>query len=603
MNTRVGSISNISTETIVEFASLVDLLRWRASKQPDRVAFIYLANGEGDESQITYRELDHGARVIAATLQASYPPGTRALLLYPPGFEFIKAFFGCLYAGIIAVPVNPPHPARLSRTLPKVQAITLDADPAVVLTDAKLLQRIESIFQEFPLFRTKRWLATDEISDEPFGHKRVESVRKDTLAFLQYTSGSTSTPKGVMVSHGNLLHNSAYLANALHHTTETIMVSWLPTFHDMGLIWGVLQPIYSGFRCYLMPPASFIQRPFRWLEAMSRYQATHGLGPNFGYELCVRKIRPEQLALLDLSNWRVAVNGAEPVRDQTLSSFSRTFAPCGFRKSAFFPAYGLAEGTLLATGGRITPSYVTCKVDAAALAQHRIVEVNDGQDDQASQTLVSSGRTSHQVELVVVDPETFVPCAPGVVGEIWLRSPSNARGYWNRSEETQQTFEAYLSTTGAGPYLRTGDLGFLKDGEIFVTGRRKDLIIIGGSNYYPQDIELTAEQSHEDLRRGACAAFSIDDGIAERLVITIEVERLRREGRDETRSDPQPATTTRAQEMVTAIRRAVAEEHELQVHKVVLLKTGTISKTSSGKIQRHLCKQKFLASSLDQWDE
>ncbi|HEX2270550.1 MAG TPA: fatty acyl-AMP ligase [Pyrinomonadaceae bacterium] len=587
----------------MEFASLVDLLRWRAAKQPDRVAFTYVANGEDDEAHITYGELDHGARAIAATLQASYSAGTRALLLYPAGFEFIKAFFGCLYAGIIAVPVNPPHPARLSRTLPKVQAITFDADPAVVLTDTKLLQRTESIFEEFPLFRTKRWLATDELSEEPLVPERVESIRKDVLAFLQYTSGSTSTPKGVMVTHGNLLHNSAYLADAFHHTTETIMVSWLPTFHDMGLIWGILQPIYSGFRCYLIPPPSFIQRPFRWLQAMSRYQATHSLAPNFAYELCARKIRPEQLALLDLSHWRVAVNGAEPVRDQTLTLFSRTFAPCGFRQTAFYPGYGLAEGTLLATAKRATPSYVTCRVDAAALAQYRVVEVNDGQDDQASQILVSSGHTSHQVEVIIVDPETLVPCAPGVVGEIWLRSPSNARGYWNRSEETKQTFEAYLSTTGAGPYLRTGDLGFLKDGELFVTGRRKDLIIIGGSNYYPQDIELTAEQSHEDLRRGACAAFSVDDGVAERLVITIEVERLRRDQRNEKRSDLQRATATRAQDMVAAIRRAVAEEHELQVHQVALLKTGTISKTSSGKIQRHLCRQKFLASSLDRWDE
>ena len=582
MSTLVSTIANVSTETTVDFASLVNLLRWRAAHQPDQVAFIYLPNGEEEEARITYRELDQGARAIAATLQASYPTGTRALLLYPPGFEFIKAFFGCLYAGVIAIPANPPHPSRLSRTLPKLHAITLDAEPAVVLTNAKLLQSTENIFHESPLFATKQWLATDEPSHSQW---RTESIGKDTIAFLQYTSGSTSMPKGVMVTHGNLLHNSSYLAHAFHHTTETILVSWLPTFHDMGLIYGILQPIYGGFRCCIMPPASFIQRPFRWLQTMTRYQATHSVAPNFAYDLCARKITPEQRALLDLRHWRVAVNGAEPIRNETLTRFAETFAPCGFRQTALYPGYGLAEATLKVSGGRVTPSYVTCRVNTAALAQHRVVEVNDDQDGQ---TLVSSGRASHRVEIVIVDPETLAPCASGVVGEIWLSSPSNARGYWNRPEETKQTFHGYLSNTGAGPYLRTGDLGFLKEGELFVTGRLKDLIIIGGANYYPQDIEITAERSHKDLRPGSCAAFSVDDAGAERLVVTIEVELKR--------------STEDAGEMITAIQRAIAEEHELQVHRVVLLKAGTIAKTSSGKIQRHLCRKQYLASSLDEWD-
>ena len=584
MSTLVSTIPKISTETTVDFASLVDLLRWRAAHQPNQVAFIYLPNGEEEESCVTYRELDLGARTIASTLQASYPTGTRALLLYPPGFEFIKAFFGCLYAGVIAIPANPPHPSRLSRTLPKLHAITLDAEPAVVLTNAKLLQSTENIFEESPLFRTKHWLATDELTSGP-SDWRTESIGKDTLAFLQYTSGSTSMPKGVMVTHGNLLHNSAYLAHAFHHTTETILVSWLPTFHDMGLIYGILQPIYGGFRCCIMPPASFIQRPFRWLQTMTRYEATHSVAPNFAYDLCTRKVTPEQRAQLDLRHWRVAVNGAEPIREETLTRFAETFAPCGFRQTALYPGYGLAEATLKVSGGRITPSYVTCRVDPAALAQHRVVEVDDDQDGQ---TLVSSGRASNRVEIVIVDGETLVPCAPGVVGEIWLHSPSNACGYWNRSEETKQTFQAYLSNSGAGPFLRTGDLGFLKEGELFVTGRLKDLIIIGGANYYPQDIEITAERSHQDLRPGSCAAFSVDDDGAERLIVAIEVE-LKRSSSD-------------AGEMVKAIQRAIAEEHELQVHRVVLLKAGTIAKTSSGKIQRRLCRKQYLAASLDEWD-
>lgn len=581
MSTLVYANVDSSTESVVDFSSLIDLLRWRATNQPDQVVFTYLPNGEEEESCITYGELDHAARTIAGALQASHEPGTRALLLYPPGLEFIKAFFGCIYAGIIAIPASPPHPSRLSRTLPKLHAITLDAEPAVVLTNTKLLASTENIFQEVPLFREKQWLATEELANETLPEWREGATGKDTLAFLQYTSGSTAMPKGVMVTHGNLLHNSSYLARAFHHTTDTILVTWLPTFHDMGLIYGILQPIYTGFRCYTMPPASFIQRPIRWLQAMSRYQATHSVAPNFAYDLCTRKITEEQRALLDLRHWRVAVNGAEPIREETLSRFAETFASCGFRRSALYPGYGLAEATLKVTGGRVTAEYVTCRVDTTALAQHRVVETKDGQ------VLVSSGRATQDVEVVIVDPETLAPCAGEVVGEVWVHGPSNTRGYWNRIEETQQTFHAYLSDSGAGPYLRTGDLGFLKDGELFVTGRLKDLIIIGGSNYYPQDIELTAEQSHTDLRSGSCAAFSIDDAGAERLVVAIEVER-----------HPRCAAT----EIVTAIQRAIAEEHELQVHRVVLLKSGSIGKTSSGKIQRHLCKKSFLASSLDEWN-
>jgi acyl-CoA synthetase (AMP-forming)/AMP-acid ligase II len=593
MNTVVCENSDSSTETIVDFPSMVDVLRWRAANQPDQVAFTYLPNGEEEESCITYGDLDHGARVIAATLQASYPAGTRALLLYPPGLEFIKAFFGCLYAGIVAIPANPPHPSRLSRTLPKLEAIALDAEPAVVLTNSKLLASTENIFQEFPLFRNKQWLATEELANEPSTEWSAGAIGEDTLAFLQYTSGSTAMPKGVMVTHGNLLHNSAYLAHAFHHTTETVLVTWLPTFHDMGLIYGFLQPIYSGFRCYVMPPAAFIQRPLRWLQTMSRYKATHSVAPNFGYDLCARKINDEQRALLDLRHWQVAVNGAEPIREETLHRFATTFAACGFRRSAFYPGYGLAEGTLKVTGGRTTAEYVTCRVDPAALAQHRIVEVKERQKDQCSQILVSSGRASHQVEIAIVDPETLVPCTSDRVGEIWLRSPSNAQGYWNRIEETEQTFHAYLLDTGDGPYLRTGDLGFLKDGELFVTGRLKDLIIIGGANYYPQDIELTAERSHDDLRAGSCAAFSVDEAGAERLIVAIEVERRRRDDGN---------GNSRGRDIVTAIQRAIAEEHELQVHKVVLLKAGSIPKTSSGKIQRRPCRKAYLASSLDEWD-
>jgi len=604
MSTPVIANFNASVDGVGIPSSLVQLLRWRSANQHDRVAFIYLPNGEEEESCLTYGELDYQAQTIATALQASYEPGTRALLLYPPGLEFIKAFFGCLYAGVIAIPAYPPHPARLNRTLPKLQAITLDAEPAVVLTTSKLLASTDPLFQQSLLFKKKHWLATDSLANETLSEWRVP-IRSDDLAFLQYTSGSTAMPKGVMVTHANLLHNSAYMAHGFQHTPESILVTWLPTFHDMGLIYGILQPIYSGFKCYVMPPASFIQRPLRWLQAISRHQATHSVAPNFAYELCTREITEEQRAGLDLRHWQVAVNGAEPIRIETLERFALAFASCGFRRSAFYPGYGLAEATLKVTGGRTTEEFVTCRVDVAALAQHRLVEVDTQENEQVSQTLVSSGRATYGVELVIVDPETLVECAIGCVGEIWVRGPSNAQGYWNRIEETQQTFNAYLSNTEVGPYLRTGDLGFLKEGELFVTGRRKDLIIIAGSNHYPQDIELTAERSHKDLRPASCAAFSIDDA-GERLIVAIEVERYHRpdaqNGNHSEESRRRRVSTSGAKDIVKAIQYAVAEQHELQIHQVVLLKAGSISKTSSGKIQRHVCRKSFLASALDRWD-
>jgi len=592
-------------ECIGNASSPVDLLRWRAVNERDRVAFIYLLNGEEEESRLTYGELDYQARAIATVLQASYQPGTRALLLYPPGLEFIKAFFACLYVGVIPIPAYPPHPARLNRTLPKLQAIALDAEPAVVLTNSKLLASTENLFQESPLLKSKHWLATDGLISETLPEWPAISIHKDALAFLQYTSGSTAMPKGVMVTHGNLIHNSAYLAHGFKHSPESILVTWLPTFHDMGLIYGILQPIYSGFRCYLMPPASFIQRPVRWLQAMSRFKATHSVAPNFAYDLCARKISEEQRAALDLQYWRVAVNGAEPISIDTLERFATAFASCGFRRSVLFPGYGLAEATLMVTGARKTEEYVTCRVNAAALGQHRVVEVDTDRDDQSSQTLVSSGCATNGVEVVIVNPETLVECAPGGVGEIWVRGLSNTLGYWNRIEETEQTFHAYLSDTKVGPYLRTGDLGFLKDGELFVTGRRKDLIIIAGSNYYPQDIELTAERSHRDLRPASCAAFSIDVAGAERLIVAIEVERHHRSDEQNDKgaaaSRRERVSASGARDIVMAIRHAISQEHELQVYQAVLLKAGSISKTSSGKIQRHVCRNAFLTSRLERW--
>jgi acyl-CoA synthetase (AMP-forming)/AMP-acid ligase II len=522
--------------------------------------------------------------------------------LYQPGLDFVTAFLGCLYAGVVATPVSPPHLARLNRALPKLQAIAADAEPVVVLTTTRLIAASEQIAEVAPVFKRTHWLATDGL-DDPLGGGYLDlSLTSGTLAYLQYTSGSTAAPKGVMVTHGNLLHNLAYIAHGFMHTPDGALVSWLPAFHDMGLVYGALLPIYMGFRCYIMPAAAFIQRPYRWLQAISRYRATHSVAPNFAYDLCVRKVTETQRATLDFGSWQVAVSGAEQVRKETLDRFAEYFAPCGFRRRNFYPGYGLAEATLKVTGGRVSDEFMTCTVETAALEQHRVLECEPG--GEGARTLVSCGRPMFDVKVAIVHPERLTLCAPDEVGEIWVSSPGCASGYWNRPVETQGIFHAYPLDGEGVFYLRTGDLGFLRDGELYVTGRIKDLIIIGGANHYPQDIELTAERSHPALRPNGCAAFSVEVGGAERLVVAVEVARRR----PPERADAAAGGVERAQpqmpdreELIKAIQRAVAEEHELEVYRVVLLKAGSIPKTSSGKIQRQACRRSFLEQGLEEW--
>ncbi|HEV7786338.1 MAG TPA: AMP-binding protein, partial [Thermoanaerobaculia bacterium] len=395
-------------------------------------------------------------------------------------------------------------------------------------------------------------------------------------------AGSTGSPKGVMVRHGNLMHNEEMIRRAFGQDERSVIVGWLPLHHDMGLIGNVLQPLYAGARCILLSPVAFLQRPVRWLRAISRYRATGSGGPNFAYELCVRKVGPEQRADLDLSSWSVAFNGAEPVRAGTLERFAEAFAPCGFRREAFYPCYGLAEATLFVAGGTMGRRPRVARVEPAALERNEVVAVAPEVPD--ARWLVSSGRPWMGQKIVVADPETGAACPPGWVGEIWVAGPSVALGYWRNPEATARDFHASLAgREGDGPFLRTGDLGFLADGELYVTGRLKDLIILRGRNHYPQDLERTAEGSHPDLRPGSSAAFAVEIGGEERLVIALEVERRRRDG---------------FEEMAEAVRRAVAAEHEVMVWEVVLLRAGSLPKTSSGKVQRSLCRRQYLEGDL-----
>nr|QEO74685.1 AMP-dependent synthetase and ligase [uncultured bacterium] len=562
----------------LEHRTLVELLRARAGSQPDKNAYTFLIDGETEETSLSYGELDQRARAIGARLQGLNAKGQLVLLLYPPGLEYIAAFFGCLYAGAVAVPVYPP---TSERSLPRLWSIAKDACPGVVLTTTPIRSKLEQTSGS-PELRTLPWLTTDDIDVGVASEWRSESLRGESLAFVQYTSGSTATPKGVMLTHDNLLQNQRMIQTAFAQTEQSIILGWLPLYHDMGLIGNVLQSMYCGAPCILMSPLSFLQRPARWLQAISRYVATTSGGPNFAYDLCVRKIGLQERANLDLRSWTVAFNGAEPIRESTIDRFCAAFEPCGFQREAFFPCYGLAEATLFVSGGPKSAPPVVATVKRSALETNEVAPA--GANDEDRQSLVGSGRSSTDQEIRIVDPNSLHECRPGVIGEIWVAGPHVAQGYWNRPGDTEATFNAHIADTGAGPYLRTGDLGFMQAGQLhagqlFVTGRLKDLIIIRGRNYFPHDIELTAEVSHASLRPGGGAAFSVDVSGEERLVVLHEVDRHH----DSDLND-----------VIGAIRQAVAEEFELQVHAVALLKPGSLPKTSSGKIRRHACRASFL---------
>ncbi|PYR28884.1 MAG: AMP-binding protein [Acidobacteria bacterium] len=535
-------------------ASLVELLRFRAAAQPADCAYTFLEDGERPGASVTYAELERRARAIAACLQSRMRPGSRVLLLYPPGLDFVGAFFACLFANVVAVPAFPPGGGRSvsrsgSERLARLAAICADAEPSAVLTTSETARRL-SWAPDLEV------IASDDIVDSGAAW-RDPGVGRRTIAFLQYTSGSTAIPKGVMVTHGNLLHNLAYAFHLAETDASTVSVSWLPVVHDMGLIEGILQPLYSGCPAYLMSPAAFLQRPARWLLAISRYRATRSGAPNFAYDLCVRRIAKADRDTLDLSAWRAAYNGAEPVRRETLDAFARTFAGCGFRPSSFRPSFGLAESTLLVTSGRWHPARAA----------------------RETPDTVSCGRPSFGTRVLIVDPTSAQTCVSGETGEIWVAGPSVARGYWKRAQENTCTFGAH-AVDGQGPFLRTGDLGFMCDGELYVTGRLKDVLIVRGVKHYPQDLERTVAAQHQTLMTGAVAAFAIDRGTSGDLVgIAAEI-------------DPRKIDVAGAgSALVAAVRAAVAEIHGVSLHAVLLVACGAIPRTTSGKLRRSACAE------------
>jgi acyl-CoA synthetase (AMP-forming)/AMP-acid ligase II len=532
-----------------------ELLRDRAQADPDARAYTFLDDGEREGACLTWGDLDRRASALAAAVTGAATSGSRALILCPPGLAFIPAFFGVLRARLIAVSAYPPRAGRAGidpqdRTLARLRAIARDAAPEVVLAPSALAQRAAAITALVPELSRAVWIDIEQAdgSGEAFQDRTIDP---ESVAFLQYTSGSTAEPRGVMVTHANLVHNLADSQVLAGHGSTSASVSWLPVIHDMGLIQGVLQPAFSGFPAWLMSPAAFLQRPARWLRAISATGATISGGPNFAYELCVRRVSDQEREGLDLRRWRLAFNGAEPIRQSTLDAFRDTFAACGFDASAFRPCYGLAEATLLVTTGRGATT--------------------------------ACGRPAAGTDIHIVDPHTLRPCNAAAPGEIWVSGPGVAAGYWNQPEATASTFGARIAGSGEGPYLRTGDLGVVLDDGLHVTGRIKDILIVRGIKHFPQDIEGTVERASPGVRAGCCAVFAMPGGDGDEVAVAAELD-----GFGEDTPDA----------VILNIREAIGAAHGIQVSAVALVAPGAIPKTTSGKLQRFLCREGLLNGRL-----
>ncbi len=532
-------------------------------------------NGSGEAQSLTYLELQQRSQAVAVAIHEVAPPGSRVAMLFPPGLEFVVGFFGCAQAGVVPAPTCFPKPGR---GMPRLDAVVQDARPHVLLADQETLAGIDSRRVHQKVNEIK-WIATNQVATASSGPN--VRVTRDMLGLLQYTSGSTSEPRGVMVTHGNLLANLEAIRQGFgiawqpHDRADPETgVFWLPAFHDMGLIGGILEPLYVGGHTVLMSPRAFLARPMRWLEAISQYGATTSGAPNFAYQLCLDRATRDVPEDLDLSRWRVAFCGAEPVRAETLEGFARVFSQYGFHEKSFYPCYGLAESTLLAAGGSGPAVPQILEADRSAMAQGQVTEFTEGQNGNVAR-LVACGSAVVGTQLLIVDPSSNEVQADGSIGEIWLSSPSVAQGYFERIETNAQLFQAHTAD-GQGPFLRTGDLGAIYQGQLYVTGRLKDVIIIRGRNLYPQDIERTTTDVMGE-GSGQCAAFSVAGPFGEELSIVAEAPRQSSEGELDA--------------LARKIRSAVIETHEADVRHLRLVRLASVPLTSSGKVQRSACRQ------------
>lgn len=561
-----------------DYETILHLLRERATETPDVTAIIHEPN-QGPVSELTCLELWRRTGAVAAQIGAVGAPGDRVVLLFPSGPDFVIAFLGCLLARRVAVPAAVQ---RNERALERTIAIVRDAEARLIVTVDAVLPKLETVVQDvrFADGTTPSVIAIDDAVSNPT-FDRIECT-PDDIAFLQYTSGSTSHPKGVMVAHENLSNNLQHIYREFGFNRPNCLVSWLPAHHDMGLIGGILAPLYGSCPTVLMSPGEFIQRPVKWLELITKYGATISGGPNFAYDACVARISDDDLENLDLTSWRVAFNGAEPLRAETIDRFAAKFAPCGYDANAVFPCYGLAESTILVTCKGETHQYARAMLDRDALKKGRAVE---SPASQSRRGLSGCGGPNPDHHLAIVNPETKQRSAENEIGEVWVSGPSVCRGYWKRDEETEATFFARLEDVPGIPFLRTGDLGLLWDSQLYITGRLKNIVIIRGLSYTCEDVEDLAQASHRAVMAAPCAAFGVEGSSGEELIVAQEINRGSIEGLD-------------LGEVVGAIQESIVLHYGIRASDVVLVQPGTLPRTTSGKVQQHKARDLYVSGRL-----
>lgn len=565
----------------IQMNTITDLLYKGSHDTPDDPLYFFLGKNSEITDSLTYEQTYNKAAAIASALVSNnISAGQRCILMYQPGLDIVTAFFGCLYAGVMAVPAFPLRKNSSSR---RIMAIITDSGATAVCTTRKTYDSISTLFGDQPIMQNLKWICTDEVASNDKSVAPAVSCVADVIAYLQYTSGSTGNPKGVMVTHGNIISNLIAIDESCKHTPQSKIVSWMPVFHDMGLIYGVLQPIYSRCVSYLMPPMLVMQNPYEWLNAISTFKANYSTGPNFAYDHCVAQISNAEKGTLNLSSWIAAGCAAEPVRPQTLKNFADSFRSAGFAETAFAPCYGLAEATLKVTGLAIDEdvNYVDINTRQSQVSNTEGSGLHD-----ASGRLAGCGAGAVNTTIKIVNPETGIECSSDSIGEIWVQSPSVAVGYWNKPKETEETFKARISGV-EGCFLRTGDLGFIFSGQLYVTGRLKELIIIRGTNHYPQDIEYTIQSSHPILTHASGAAFSVNSNGNEELVAVYEID------------NTAAANHTLVRQVISAAMEAVFQNHEIRLHDIVFIRSGTLPKTSSGKIQRVICRGSYINGTLE----
>ena len=568
--------------------TILDELGVHAINSGESIAFTFIEANES-VSSLTYAALDQRARTIAAEMLRFAQPGDRALMMYSPSLAFIEAFIGCLYAGIIAVPAYPP---KKNRSAERILAIARDCHPKLLLCNAETYPHVSGEFATaIPIARA---IATDAIQFR--GVTDFPELDSNQVAFLQYTSGSTATPKGVIVTHANIVANEQLIQQHFEHDKTSVVVSWMPMFHDMGLIGGVLQPLFVGFPSILMSPTTFLSDPSTWLQAITTYRGTSSGGPNFAYEHCLHNVSESQKRTLDLSSWKIAYNGSEPVRASTLECFSTGFRDCGFRRNAFFPCYGLAEATLFVSGGPPLRNACVANLDAISLESHQVRDV-DHEDSSRVVANVSCGTVGNDLDVRVVNPITKHESADTMIGELWIHGSSIAAGYWGKDEESREAFHARLANDDRA-WFRSGDYGFARNGEIHVTGRLKDLMIIRGRNLYPQDIEQLVARHLNFINANTCAAFSLQKDGDENVIVVAEGTREMARWKGDLSAEAASAQNE-LEKAVERLRSDVGDQFDVTLNEIVFVRPTTFPRTSSGKVQRHACRTGYQTETLN----